>query len=413
MAFAPKLQGRSVQKTIVKRSFVWNPCSLAAPVVLLLTLTHYAAADSFRVVLSLPEAPQTAFIVNGPQGVALVGSSLYALGGSGPQHGGTIIGVNTDGSNFRTVHQFSSTGDWSPSSALVAFGGKLYGTTFEVGNRTTHGGSVFSLNADGSGFQTLRSFSFFGAYEPQSRLLVDASGVYGTTSGSSSSDGRQASPSLFHIDPQKSANNWETHPANFTPPFSAMTRAPGNSVLYGPGFLFGSQLAFAINSDGTNFHRLAFASQTRMAIDSSGNVLYGIGYDDVLFAAGTHDSQFHALHTFTGGVGGVRLINNQLLVGTTRNDGAFNKGTVWSLNFGDGQFRILHSFAGGADGLQPSEELEFDGLSTLYGLAAGGATGNGVIFALAVPEPSCFVLAALGLMFFIVSAGNRVRRPQC
>jgi len=49
---------------------------------------------------------------------------------------------------------------------------------------------------------------------------------------------------------------------------------------------------------------------------------------------------------------------------------------AWSL-------RILYAFTGAADGERPDGTLSMDGSGTLYGTAAGGANGDGVVFRLA------------------------------
>ena len=103
------------------------------------------------------------------------GSRLYGMtlfGGQGGSilyygyGGGTIFALDSDGSNFQTLHEFSSTEGYLPLGGLARDGERLYGTTVAGGNtRATRApmpfpgsGTIFTLNTDGTGFTTLHSF---------------------------------------------------------------------------------------------------------------------------------------------------------------------------------------------------------------------------------------------------------------
>jgi len=141
------------------------------------------------------------------------GATLYgtaSAGGTGGNYsvyntGGTVYAVNTDGSGFTVLHSFnlsSSPGDGSsPQSGLVlsASGNTLYGTTKYGGGDGM--GTVFAVNTDGSGYTILHQFSATtpgigdwltnqipcfntdGVF-PLAGLVLSASGntLYGTTS---------------------------------------------------------------------------------------------------------------------------------------------------------------------------------------------------------------------------------------
>jgi len=74
-------------------------------------------------------------------------------------------------------------------------------------------------------------------------------------------------------------------------------------------------------------------------------------------------------------------------------------------------FNVRNSFSGGAtDGAQPIGGLAVVG-GTLFGMtASGGANNGGTIFALAVPEPGSFALAAMAMLGFAL--WNRRRKPN-
>jgi uncharacterized repeat protein (TIGR03803 family) len=132
-------------------------------------------------------------------GLILVGNRLY---GSAPEGGssgnGTLFGVNTDGTGFAKLHDFSGFSDRfltnfdgaSPQAGLIVSGNTLYGTTRIGGN--SGDGTVFRMNTDGTGFTNLHSFTGISAngilYAPSSDgdnpyggLVLVTNTLYGTT----------------------------------------------------------------------------------------------------------------------------------------------------------------------------------------------------------------------------------------
>jgi uncharacterized repeat protein (TIGR03803 family) len=121
----------------------------------------------------------------------LSGSTLYGTtslgGGSG---GGTVFAVSTDGTGFTNLHSFNGDSDgWGPQAGLVLVGNTLYGTTTR-GAGASDSGTVFALNTDGTGFATLHNFTptsgpgtnSDGAW-PYASLLLSGNTLYGTTAG--------------------------------------------------------------------------------------------------------------------------------------------------------------------------------------------------------------------------------------
>ena len=93
---------------------------------------------------------------------------------------GTIFAVNTDGTGFTTLYNFTATLDSQPYinsdgadpvGGLILSGNTLYGTT-EYGG-TSGNGAVFALNTDGTGFTNLHSLeglnSLFSATKRKAR----------------------------------------------------------------------------------------------------------------------------------------------------------------------------------------------------------------------------------------------------
>jgi uncharacterized repeat protein (TIGR03803 family) len=74
-----------------------------------------------------------------------------------------------------------------------------------------------------------------------------------------------------------------------------------------------------------------------------------------------------------------------MLYGTTWSGGAYNGGTVFSLDPDTGTETVLHAFGSGGDGKNPGASM-IDVNGTLYGTTfAGGAGGGGTVFALKIP----------------------------
>jgi uncharacterized repeat protein (TIGR03803 family) len=119
--------------------------------------------------------------------LAISGNTLYGTAYSGGiGYAGTVFGLNTDGTGFRTLHAFSRTNDGAfPSGGLVVLSNILFGTTPNWGG--ANGGTVFALNTDGSGFSTLYIFAASpggtnsGGASPVGDLVVSSNLLYGTT----------------------------------------------------------------------------------------------------------------------------------------------------------------------------------------------------------------------------------------
>lgn len=113
--------------------------------------------------------------------------TLYGMtsaGGSADR--GTVFSMGTAGSFFTVLHQFAGgSGDYvfSPPRGSLAFhDGVLYGMTPEGGARGE--GTLFALNADGTGFTVLHDF-FVGTPEggaiPFGGPMIEDGVIYGTT----------------------------------------------------------------------------------------------------------------------------------------------------------------------------------------------------------------------------------------
>ncbi|HUK13064.1 MAG TPA: choice-of-anchor tandem repeat GloVer-containing protein, partial [Thermoanaerobaculaceae bacterium] len=104
---------------------------------------------------------------------------------------GTVFRINPDGSGFALLHLFTgdSTDGGSPNASLLAFDGRLYGTTTR--------GTIFRINPDGSGYTILHTF---GDESPAGTLIVSAGQLYGMTRYG----GLHAKGTIFRMNPDGS-----------------------------------------------------------------------------------------------------------------------------------------------------------------------------------------------------------------
>lgn len=116
-------------------------------------------------------------------GVALSGGTLYGAAYGGGLYGyGTVYSVQTNGTNFIVLHYFTNNPDGAYlQGGVIVVGGRIYGTT-EVGG-TNGKGTVFAMNLDGSGYSKLHDFQTNGVdgIDPWASLTVSGSTLYGTT----------------------------------------------------------------------------------------------------------------------------------------------------------------------------------------------------------------------------------------
>jgi uncharacterized repeat protein (TIGR03803 family) len=160
----------------------------------------YAVVHSFDGPGSDGEGPSGSLLA---LDAALYGTTVF--GGSGdcyPQDigCGTVFRMGPSGTPFDILHSFAggaSDGAW-PSGSLIAFEGKLYGMTGRGGSSDC--GTIFSMNADGTGYSVLHSFAGQPLANWGTGSLVEAGGVlYGVGGGHNS-----VLDSIFRINPDGS-----------------------------------------------------------------------------------------------------------------------------------------------------------------------------------------------------------------
>jgi uncharacterized repeat protein (TIGR03803 family) len=284
---------------------------------------------------------------------------------------GLVVPGQVAAQNFKNLHSFNATDGANPRAGMVLSSNTLYGTTVSGGGFDL--GTVFAVNADGTGLRTVHQFPDWqwlyytnrdGAH-PVGGLILSGNTLYGTAQAGGSS----ANGTLFAV---------KTDGTGFTVLHSFTTTTP-------------NAFGFYTNTDGAN---------PVAALTSSGDILYGTSLygggsaNGTLFAVKTDGTGFTVLHTFstastnsfgvyTNGDGvspyGGLVLSSNTLYGTTISGGNYGGGTIFSIYTDGGGFTTLHNFTN-SDGVGPLATLIFSG-NTLYGTASfGGSYGNGTIF---------------------------------
>jgi len=182
---------------------------------------------------------------------------LYGMTNQGGDSGkGVVFSIETDGSNFTLLHEFAgggSDGD-SPTGSLLLDAGVLYGMTIDGGDDDA--GVVFSIETDGSNFTLLHEFTGQpdGGESPQRDLVLNSGTLYSMTYLGGSSD----KGIIFSIDTDGSdfsvLHNFNGGTNDGDTPYGSLIYDTGN--LYGmtsAGGTTDNGIVFAIEPDGTNF----------------------------------------------------------------------------------------------------------------------------------------------------------------
>jgi uncharacterized repeat protein (TIGR03803 family) len=363
-----------------------------------------------------------------------VGTELWgtATAGGGNGVNGVLFSINPDGSNYQVRHAFTGMdGDGSaPSQGVVAVGSKLYGMTSGTIDSSLVPATIYSLNADGTDYQTLHTFSDLATLQSTSLLSV-GDRLFGVEAFTFGGNQRAFSMSLDGSDFQY----LHTFDVDVEGKFTNGRLLEVGSVLYGTTSSFGpskSGTVFSMNLDGSDFQVLhAFVDAPGgngpwaglTLIDS---VLYGtthggIGTGGSVFSINLDGTNFQTLHTFntSDAVGpiGELIVSNSVLYGVTLGvvAGPSSEGSVYSLNLDGSNFQILTKFDVPSDPRYPASGLTMIG-SKLFGTTAGLEASStspdryGTVFAIAVPEPSAFLLGLTGAA--LLAAGRFVRRKR-
>lgn len=178
--------------------------------------------------------------------------------------GGTVFKLNTDGSLFETLHNFTASDGTNPVGGLVISGQTLYGTTELAGAGY---GTVYALNTDGTGFRILHTFNYSDGAYPGATLVLSGGALFGTTIGG----GANYSGAVFCLNTDGTGFKtlYSFSQLSNTPiPYNADGAAPGPLVLSGTN-LFGAASGGG-DAAGAIFVVPVAASPAQLSIARSG-----------------------------------------------------------------------------------------------------------------------------------------------
>ena len=362
----------------------------------------------------------------GPQGGLLVsGNKFYGVTGSGGSYGyGTVFSMNNDGSGEMILHSFSKPAvnanglstNWdgfAPSTGLVLDGNTLFGAVHYGGLQSF--GTLFSLQTDGSQFRVLHTFTSNpdGSYPSYyQNLVLSGDTLYGSTANG----GNRGNGTVFSI-----LTNGMSYTIlmNFTNvgganPYMGVVSSGkifGTCNSGGP-LPNGGGVVFSMNTDGSGFyilHAFATIGYTGSAFTNadggwpsglvlSGNTLYGncgVGNTNgngILFSVNTDDSDFTRIHTFDTGIGytnadGEALydkltLSGDTLYGVAQMGGTNSRGTLFALKTNGTAFTVLHTFDANSPNVSYARGSLALGQGILYGTGGGGNANSGAVFGL-------------------------------
>ena len=314
----------------------------------------------------------------------------------GRHDGGALSLFDTSGTGSSLYHFGMSTNGFHPNPLIKSTNGKLYGTT-TIGGAAGNG-TIYSINADGSGFQKLHEFTDAEGYEPSGKLLEASDGkLYGTARWGGPVNGGL----LFRMD--KTGANFQVL---YSFPLSNEVYSPiGGLVEDNAGFLYGTTIysafssgsVYRISKTGTGFTVLkTFVSDIynpRDGLKLDNGWLYGTcgsggaeGKGGV-YRIQTNGAGYQVLHDFTGTNSGSlpiaipSIASNGKLYGTTNQGGLNGLGTLWSMDLTGTNFTSLRSFSGATDGSYPVGGLIQATNGLLYGInGSDGPAFGGTVY---------------------------------
>jgi uncharacterized repeat protein (TIGR03803 family) len=365
----------------------------AALPALCLSLALAAAARADYTLLTSFDAVAAKTVVEPQAHPVLLNGNIYFTGVTGgPSGGGTVAAYNIASNAVSIVYALSPSGLNAYGGVVLGSDGLLYGTTWSSNN-------VYRVATDGTGYQVLHTFAANNNFTGP--VAISGNTLY-ATSGNLASNGGIYSMNL-------DGSNFQTlysYPSGHGPQFAGLTVS--GSTIYGvtPSDIF------KINTDGSNYTSLFQVSPRPFTMFEttpilSGNTLYGMAAagganaGGALYSVNTDGTGLTDLHDFDSGAAPADSLYlwGNTLYGMTNTGGANADGYIFSINTDGSNFQILHNFTGAPDdGKWPRGSFVLDpSTNILYGMTLrGGANDTGTIFAITqaapVPEPTSLSL---------------------
>jgi uncharacterized repeat protein (TIGR03803 family) len=333
----------------------------------------------------------------------------------GPLSFGSIASLHTDGTHFEVLHKFTFSDGANPAQVpvLSSDGSTLFGVTSRGGD--SGAGVLWSMNAEGTNYRVLTDFSASTGSSPQGPPLLSPNGktLYGTTSASGPGTGGtvyrvNADGTGFRVlaalgqSPSQPASSFgqltfdrdHTHlfglsyaggKANGGTLFRVPTGGHGLTVLHD----FGGASSEGGTHPQTGHVVLGANGSTLYGLTSSGGVQQGYG---TIFEVGTNGGGYHVLHRFDGKGGanpfgsltfapGGEILYGQTLLGGG-SDASDPPGTIFSIRADGKDFHVLHVFALAEGGGRPFGDITVSKNGReLFGTASlGGGANAGSVF---------------------------------
>lgn len=391
-------------------------------VIVWLAATLMLSAQSFHAIYHFAGSPNP-----GPNGPLLLnGDTLYGTTGGGGSSGwGTIFKINTNGTGYKIIKNFTAldlntytnTDGAYPMVGLVMWSNRLFSTTYEGGSGTR--GTVFGVNTDGTSYVVLNNFNGTNGKNPYVGLTCAADVLYGATAaGGISNKG-----AIFRVNPDSSGF---TVIKSFLSSEGVLLMSPltmDSQTIYGTtmsGGISNRGTIYSLDTNGDGFTVLkTFAagegSQPRYGLVLSGNTLFGVtdgngvNSNSIVFRMNTNGAGYSVIKRFSEPSGpdgtnadgsyiqGGMVLWNGVLYGTASWGGIYGNGVVFKINPDGTGFAALKQFPAytgtsngygvNSDGAYPRGDLMVAN-GTLYGVTRyGGDYGDGTLFSLTIPPP--------------------------
>ncbi len=187
---------------------------------------------------------------------------LYGVTGTGSPLG-AVYGISKDGSAFQILARFQrpkTNGQYPRGLLLEGPAGQLYGVT--ASDRTAFLGTVYRMSLDGSGFETLHTFTGGGlGAQPDTGLVLATDGYL---DGQAARGGAGQVGGVFKL--QLDGSGYQFHPTG-----AGGTQWYRGVIESGDGFLYGAQpgggpqfngTLFRMRPDGAGYETLHAFSET-------------------------------------------------------------------------------------------------------------------------------------------------------
>ena len=323
----------------------------------------------------------------------LSGTTLYGTTYTGGSSGaGTIFAINLNDLSFTNIHTFSYVDGYRPGSLMVLAGNTLCGTA-SGGGGNYGSGTIFKINTDGSGFTNI--YNFTAASTNSAGLYTNSDGTYlnsglvllnNTFYGTANYGGKSGHGTVFKVNTNgmffQTLHSFTalTGPYNSTnsdgaDPLAGMVLS-GNT-LYGTtmdGGVWGDGTMFAISTDGLDFTNLhSFAGYPSDGAIPEGRLIL---FSNVLYGTTSQGGSFGSSTVFA--------INTD------------DTGLTYLSDFSAEEYDAATGFGTNHDGVGPFDALSFSqSENTLYGTASdGGIFGSGTVFSISLPPPPLTIALA-------------------